>query len=224
MSNNSPRLVFSYSGIKQFEQCPRQYHEVRILKRFKSEGSEATDYGTAVHTSMENYLMHGTPLPPEHSRFQKAADGVKATAGTLICEQKMGMREDFTPCDFFAKDVWFRGVPDVLLLQGARAGVADWKTGKSSRYADFDQMELMSAMVLVHYPEVQEVRTALLFLVANDALRRKYTRPELPEILSKWTGRANNIVKALENNVWNPRKNNLCRFCPVSKEACEFKE
>lgn len=214
------KLAHSYSSVKDFETCPRKYHEVRILKRFQQQATDATNYGTAVHSSLENFLMKGDPLPPEHRQFQRIAATVQKAPGEMKCELKMGIREDFTPCDFFAPDVWFRGVPDVLVLQGRVARVADWKTGKSSRFADFDQMELMAAMVMVHYPEVDEVKTALLFVVAGDALARTYERTELPVILSKWAGRANNIVRALETNVWNARKNNLCRFCPV--KSCEY--
>lgn len=217
-------LTHSYSAIKSFEQCGRQYYHVRILKDCRSAATEATLYGTAVHLSMENFLMHGTPLPPEHARFLPYAVKVSKAPGVMRCEEKMGIREDFSPCGFFDEGVWFRGVPDVMVIGDRVARVGDWKTGKSSRYADPDQLELMAAMVMAHYPEVEEVKGALIFLVANDAVHRTYTRQQLPEIMSKWAGRAARIEAAVESGVWNPRKSPLCRFCPVSTMDCEFKE
>jgi RecB family exonuclease len=127
------------------------------------------------------------------------------------------MRRDFSPCDFFAADVWFRGVPDYLALnhETGVARVGDWKTGKSSRYADPDQLELMAAMVMQHYPSIKKVKGALVFLVANDVVTASYTREQLPEILSKWGGKASMIETVMEKGVVNARPSGLCKFCPV---------
>jgi PD-(D/E)XK nuclease superfamily/LAGLIDADG-like domain len=540
-------LAHSYSSVKAFDNCPRQYHQVRILKKFKQSESEAMLYGTAVHTAMEEFLMKGTPLPEQFSQFQPFADAVNKSKGTRLCEIKLGIKADFTPCDFYDKDVWFRGLPDVLVIDGDLARVGDWKglaldtkiptpfgwstmgglqvgdlvfdsrgetttvvgkskvkhipcykvtfsdntavvcdeehlwklvdgsainvkelmgtrnnrqrtyipkvptaaplalsdvelpvdpyvlglwladgslasnaiskpdtfvweevqrrgygvnmnsggsgacptrtvkglrkglrelgllgvhkripaeyqragyqqrldllrglmdgdgnanptrkqavftstskalsddvmellcglgqrplqntvktqgfgktgiaypiafrpicinpfllprkadrilpgwgpgkatyryalsvelvptvatqciavsspdhtflctermipthnTGRSSRYADPDQLELMAAMTMAHYPEVQRVKAALIFLVAKDTIKAEYTRSQFAAIMSKWAGRASRIEAALESGVWNPRKGPLCRFCPVDTATCEFKE
>lgn len=217
-------LTHSYSSIKQFENCARQYHQVRILKAFKSEATDATTYGTDVHLAMENFLMHGTPLPDKYRQFLPYATAVSRASGEMRCEEKLGIRADFSPCGFFDPDVWFRGVPDVMVINGRTARVGDWKTGKSSRYADPDQLELMAAMIMAHYPEVEEVRGVLVFLVAQDAVHRVYHRDQFGEIMSKWAGRATRIEAARLADVWNPRKGPLCRFCPVSSDVCEFKD
>lgn len=215
-------LAHSYSSIKDFEGCPRRYHEVRILKNFKSQDTEATLYGTAVHKAMENYVALGEPIPEKFTQFEKFVQPLAKLPGTILCEQKLGIRSDFSPCKFFDKDVWFRGVPDYLHINeaGTVARVADYKTGKSSRYADPGQLELMAAMIMSHYPQVQKVKGALLFLVVGDIIKSEYTREQLPEIFSKWAGRASAIEDALVHGVWNPRSSALCRFCPV--ESCEY--
>lgn len=217
-------LAHSYSSIKQFENCARQYHLVRILRQARQEESEAQRYGTEAHKAMENFLMDGTPLPPKFQQFAPYVEAVSRARGDMWCEAKLGIRADFSPCEFFARDVWFRGVPDVLVVDRHKARVADWKFGKSSRFADPDQLELMAAMTMAHYPQVQEVRGTLLFVVANAALQRVYTRHQLPEIFSRWAGRAARIDAALASGVWNPRKGPLCAYCPVSPDQCEFKE
>lgn len=218
------KLTHSYSSIKQFDNCARQYHEVRILRKFKQVETEAALYGTEVHKALELYLMDGTPIPDKFAQFKPYADSIAKAKGDRFCELKMGIRADFTPCEFFDKDVWFRGVPDVLIVNGTTARVGDWKTGKSSRYADPDQLELMAAMVMSHYPNVQRVKGALIFLVAKDIVMADYTRDQFAAIMSKWAGKASRIEDALEKGVWNPRKGPLCRFCAVSSDACEFKE
>jgi RecB family exonuclease len=211
-------LAHSYSSIKQFENCPRQYHAVRILKQFKQADTEATLYGTAVHKAFEEYVRDGVELPEMFAQFKPYVEPLAKLDGTILCEQKMGMTADFKPCEFFAKDVWFRAIPDFLRIsvKGTTAWVADYKTGKSSRYADTAQLELLAAMVMAHYPEVKKVKGSLLFVIAKDVVYAEHERSELSGILSRWVGRANMIEVAVDNGVWNPRKGPLCKFCPVT--------
>jgi hypothetical protein len=205
-------LAFSYSAIKDFQNCPRKYHETRILKKFKQGDSSATLYGTAVHKAFELYLQDGTPLPETFSQYQHFVEPLSKIKGEVKCELKLGITADFKPCEFFAKDVWFRGLPDI-------ARVVDFKTGKSSRYADTSQLELLSAMIMIHYPEIKVIKGMLLFVVADAAIKAEFTRAQLPTILSKWAGEASLIEAAVDNGVWNPKSSGLCKFCPVT--SCE---
>lgn len=216
-------LKHSYSSIKDFQGCRRRYHEVRILKKFKQSDTEATLYGTAVHKAFEDFIRDGTPLPPQFDRFRAYVEPLARLGGTILCEHKMGMRKDFVPCEFFAKDVWFRGIPDFLHLNEAQtvARVVDYKTGKSARFADPGQLELMAGMIMQHYPTVQKVKGMLMFVVAGQMVPCKFKRKQLPDILSRWAGEANLIEEQADLNVWNPTSGFLCKFCPVT--TCEYK-
>jgi RecB family exonuclease len=216
-------LSHSYSAIKDFEGCPRRYHTVRILKQFKQQDTEATLYGTAVHKAFEEYIRDNLPLPPQFQVFEPFVAPLKHIKGDILCEQRMAIRADFTPCDFFDKDVWFRGVPDFLAVNKAKARVADYKTGKSARFADPDQLELMAAMVMAHYPQVQRVSGVLIFVVARQIVKAEFSRESLPTIWSKWAGRASMIESAVEHNAWGAKPSPLCRFCPLTQAACEHK-
>ena len=165
-------LAHSYSSIKDFEGCPRRYHEVRILKKFKSKDTDATLYGTAVHKAFEDYVRDGEELPAKYSQFKRFVEPLAKLEGTILCEEKMAIRADFSPCEFFDKDVWFRGIPDYLHINkaGTVARVADYKTGKSSRYADPGQLKLLTAMIMSYYPDVQIVKGVLLFVVVGDVI------------------------------------------------------
>jgi hypothetical protein len=175
-------LAHSYSSVKDYEGCARRYHEVRILKKFKSKDTEATLYGTAVHKAFEDYIKDGTPLPANIAHYKPFVEPLAAHPGDIRCEERMAIRVDFSPCGFFDKDVWFRGIPDYLAISksGKTALVGDYKTGKSSRYADTAQLELMAAMVMLHHPTVQKVKGALLFVVVGDIIKAEYTRAQLP--------------------------------------------
>jgi hypothetical protein len=215
------KLAFSYSAIKDFENCPKKYNEVRILKRFKQSDTQATLYGTEVHKHIELYLTAHKPLPAAFEQYQQLVEPISNLMGEMKCELKMGIKADFSPCGFFDTDVWFRGIPDVLVVNHTTgvARVIDWKTGKSSRYADTAQLELLAGMVMSHYPNVKKVKGALVFLVANDVVKADFTREQYPEIMSKWAGKVSMIEAALESGTWNPRPGPLCRFCPVSECA-----
>lgn len=213
------RLSHSYSAIKQFDNCPKQYHEMRVLKKYKSADTEATMYGTLVHKHMEEYIRDKTELPESLSDYHKFVEPVIRIPGDVYVEHKLGLTADFKPCGFFDKDVWFRGIPDFLIInkETGVARVGDWKTGKSSRYADTAQLELLAGMVMQHFPEVTKVKGALIFLVANDIVKAEFTRAQLPEILSKWGGKALMIEKVMGKGVANARPSGLCKFCPVTE-------
>jgi RecB family exonuclease len=210
------RLSHSYSSLKQFDNCSKQYYEVRILKKYKSQETEATQYGTLVHSAFEEYIRDKKELPESFSHYAKYVEPLARIEGDIYCEHKLGLRPDFSPCGFFDKDVWFRGVPDFLAVnrETGVARVGDYKTGKSSRFADTDQLELMAAMVMQHFPEVNKVKGALIFVVAQDIVKAEFTREQLPEILSKWGGKASMIEKVIEKGVVSARPSGLCKFCP----------
>lgn len=215
-------LAFSYSAIKDFQNCPRKYHETRILKKYKQADSAATLYGTEAHKAFELYIQDGTPLPETFSQYKRFVEPLTKIKGEIKCELKLGITADFKPCEFFAKDVWFRGLPDYLALnhETSVARVVDFKTGKSSKYADTSQLELMAAMIMIHYPSINTVKGLLMFVVCDDLVKAEFTREQLPTILSKWAGEASLIEAAVENGVWNAKSSGLCRFCPVT--SCEY--
>jgi len=144
-------------------------------------------------------------------------------AGERLCEAKLAFDRNFKPCGFFDANVFFRGVPDFLLINGKTAWVADWKTGKSSRFADTSQLELMAAMAMVHYPDIEVVKGMLFFIVPNDVIRATYKREQLSEILSKWTGFADQMDGMDINQSWPAKPSGLCNFCPVTEDVCEHR-
>jgi hypothetical protein len=213
-------LAHSYSSIKQFENCPRQYHAVRILKQFKQSDTEATLYGTAVHKAFEEYVRDGVELPEMFSQFKPYVEPLAKLDGTILCEQKMGMTADFKPCEFFAKDVWFRAIPDFLRIsvKGTTAWVADYKTGKSSKYADTKQLELLSLALFKHFPKVKKIKGGLLFVVAKDFVKADYVNDEgMGSAWLKWLDETHRLEAAIESDVWNAQPNFTCKgYCPVT--------
>jgi len=208
---------WSYSKLKAFDTCPKQFYHTHILKEFPYQENEATRYGNEFHTAAEKHIRDGEPLPKKFAFAQKVLYSLQAKDGEKLCEKKFGITEDLTACDFDAPDVWFRGIADLLILDGDLAWVIDYKTGKSARYADAGQLELMALAVFAHYPQVLRVRAGLLFVVSNEIVRTKYTELDKPTLWAKWLAKYHALAKSAELDVWNPKPSGLCRkHCPVT--------
>jgi hypothetical protein len=98
------------------------------------------------------------------------------------------------------------------------ARVIDYKTGKSSRYADPKQLALMAACVFVHYPEIEFVRSGLLFVVCKDFIPVDFTVHNRFDIFAKLDNVIVSREAAYETGVFNPKKNFTCKaWCPVTE-------
>ena len=207
---------WSFSRIKAFEQCPKQFYHDKVLKEFPFVETDATMYGTAFHKVCEEYIRDGVDVPAKFSFIKETLEELNARKGTKHCEIKMGLTEDLEACSFFDKKVWFRGIADLVIVDGDTATVIDYKTGKSAKYADKGQLELMALSVFKHFPEVKHVKAGLLFVVAKDLIKATYAETDSPKLWAKWLADYAKMRKAFEVNVLNPRPSGLCKMhCPV---------
>ena len=63
-------FTWSYSALKQYTNCPKQYQEMRVLKNYTVKETEAIIYGKAVHEALELYVKEDKPLPKNYLRFK----------------------------------------------------------------------------------------------------------------------------------------------------------
>ena len=207
---------WSFSSLKAFQTCPKQYYHTKVLKQHPVEETEAIRYGNRFHKMAEEYVRDGVMVPSEFVWAKATLDSLMGMKGTKHCELKFALTESLNPCEFMSKDVWWRGIADLLILNGDRATVIDYKTGSSARYADTGQLELMALAVFKHYPEVQSVRAGLLFVVANAFPKAAYQRADEGKMWEKWLKEYSRMQSAYTNDVWNPKPSGLCkRHCPV---------
>ena len=211
--------AWSYSSLKLFETCPRKYQAEKVTKEVPFEQGEAALYGEQCHKAAEEYIRDGKPIDPRFSFIQPYLDKLNAIAGTKHCEMKLGVkRQDgrLVACDFFDPEVWFRGIADLVILDGDRAWVIDYKTGKSARYADVRQLALMSAALFLKYPDLKKIKTSLLFVVSKEFVKEDFHKEFGLSVFSELNGLLEARSTAYESDVWNPRPNGLCRkFCGV---------
>lgn len=213
----TPKVApWSFSRIKAFDTCPKQFYHTYILKEFPYEETAAMRYGTEFHKAAEEFIRDGKPVP---ERFAYAAPALQALAdkpGYKHCEMKFGLTRDLKLCDFFDKRVWFRGVVDLAIVDGEECTIVDYKTGKSSRYAEKGQLELMALAIFKWFPKVKKIRAGLVFVVPGEMVKETYTIERESEMWAKWFAEYAKMEKAAETGVWNPKPSGLCRqYCKV---------
>ena len=137
MSSKKP-YPWSFSRVKAFEQCPKQFYHMKVAKTYTSPETEAMRYGTEYHEAAEFYVRDAEPLPSHFAFSQKTLDKLRRIKGDKLCEFKMGVKSDLSPCDFDDEEVWFRGISDLSIINRdkGRAHVFDYKTGRNIKYAD----------------------------------------------------------------------------------------
>ena len=213
----SSKYTWSYSSISLFQQCPRKYHRLRIVKDIVEPPQQHLIYGTEVHEAAENYVCKDKSLDPKYGFLKPTLDALKSLPGMKLCEYEMGITKEFKPCGFYDENVWFRGIADLLVIDEDRAHLVDYKTSKSSQYADRKQLELLALLVFKHFPHVESIKAGLVFVVAEDLVKAAYTQEVQEKAWAKWLPEIQRLEKAMETNVWNPVPNFTCRkFCPVT--------
>ena len=215
------KVTWSHSSLKEYEGCPRRYHEVKVLKKFPFKDTEATLYGKEFHKAAEDYIKEGKDLPEAFMYAQGALDALNKKEGRKLCEYQMALNLDLKPTGWFSEDVWVRGVADLLIVDddNLTAWVVDYKTG-NNKYPDREQLKLMSLMVFAHMPHIRKINSALLFVVKEDFVKHSMTVEQTSSEWWQYRQRIARIEEAHATGTWNPKSSALCPWCPVT--TCEF--
>jgi len=212
------KYTWSYSSINLFSQCPQKYYRLKVKKDIVEPPQEHLNYGLEVHKAAEDYIRDGTPIPTKYNFIKEQLDSLKGIKGERHCEIKLGLTKGLQACDFMAKDVWWRGIADLVIIDKEKAYLVDYKTGKSSKYADTKQLELLSLALFKHFPKVKKVKGGLLFVVAKDFVKADYVNDEgMGSAWLKWLDETHRLETAIESDVWNAQPNFTCKgYCPVT--------
>lgn len=208
---------WSYSALRDFESCPRKYHETRVLKKYPFEENEQSIYGINLHKAIEEYVELQKAFPSEFVFVKDVVDAMLFRQGEKKAEVKITLNDKLEVVDWFDKKAWVRGIVDLLILdhENKHAWVVDWKTG-SNKYPDKGQLELMSILVMTMHPEIEFVSSALIYLLKNDIVKSRMARSEMPKHWEQYREKFGNILDANEAGVWHEQQSGLCKkYCPV---------
>lgn len=211
-------IAWSYSSLKTFQQCPKKYYHLRVAKDVEETDNEATIYGKSVHKAAEDFIALGAPIPPQFAFITPVVEALKAIPGEKFCEKKVAVAQDgddYAPCGFFDKGVWYRGIADLLIIQDEDAYLVDYKTSKNAKYADVKQLDLLAGAVFTHYPNIKRIKSALIFVVSNEFIKKDHVAEDRLKYLNYYKFDVSRIEKAIETGVWNAVSGPLCGWCPV---------
>jgi len=207
---------WSFSRLKSFEQCPKQFYHMKIAKDYTEGETEAMRYGTEAHLVAEEFIRDGKLVPVKFAYMKDVLEALNRRRGNKITEIKMGLTQELEPCAFRSKDVWWRGIADLVITDGSTAWIVDYKTGKSAKYADKGQLELMALATFKFFPDIKSINAALIFTKAKKFIKHKYTDDMIDSLWDKWLSKFKRMEVAYETDTWNAHPSGLCkRHCAV---------
>ncbi|QIG66894.1 putative exonuclease RecB family protein [Rhizobium phage RHph_TM3_14A] len=211
---------FSYSKLKNFRTCPRRYHDIDVAKIYQeNDNAGHLAEGNRVHKAFEQRISKGVPFPADLAHYEDAALRLLTLPGTILTEQQLAIREDLSPCEWFAKDAWYRGIADLVAINGPVAIAIDYKTGKIVE--ETEQLALLAECIFSHFKEVQAVRTEFWWLREDAATREDFRRNKRHETWAAVTPKVMELKHAHDTMTFPPKQNGLCRnHCIVT--GCPF--
>jgi hypothetical protein len=208
---------WSHSFLASFAICEHQAYRQYVARDIPYEETPALLAGRAAHTALEHRLRDGASLPRSEAARESLCLPIDRFAGEKHFEWKLGIREDGSPCDFHADDVWGRGVLDVALLDGETAMLLDWKTGKVRE----DPAELAAHAVLLraHRPAIRRIVGRYVWLKTGE-LGAPHDVSDTPLKLASVRQTMERVKINMRGSTWQKKENVLCGWCSV--RDCEF--
>lgn len=215
------KFPLSYSRLSTFENCQQQFDYLYVTKNVQVVESEAMAYGTRVHEALEMYAKSRDEkyLTRETRKWKSLIDRLLEKKGTHLYEYQMALTPELEPCDWMAKDVWLRGIADVLVVDGDTAYCLDWKTGKVRDNPT--QLQLFACMVFLHFPEVQTVKTAFVWLKFDQVTDMIYKRSMFDPMWRNLMQRFDYVQETIDLGVFEAKPSGLCRWC-AARDICPY--
>ncbi len=212
------QFAWSFSRLKNFEQCPLKYQQVDVEKRFQ-DSTEQLDWGNKVHEALASACKSGHPLPTGMDQWAKYVRSIRKFGGEILTEQKFALSRNFEPVEYFSPGVWVRAIADLLCIKPPKALSLDWKTGRVQ--IDSKQLMLVAAAVFAHHPDVNTIDSGYVWLKEDCITTETYTRDTIAQ---EWAGllpRVGELEQAMKTGHFMPKPSRLCvKYCPV--QTCEF--
>jgi hypothetical protein len=212
---------WSYSSLTSFETCARRYYHLKVARDVADTKHESAVWGSAVHKHLEDRLRDGTRLPDSISSYESFVAPIARRPGELIVERQFCIGSNLQPTEWSSSNAWCRGIVDVGVVNGPKALLLDWKSGK--RKLESDQLKLFAGLAFSHYPDLKIVFTGFVWLKDGKVDKQKFSREEAPLIWQEFIPRVRRLERAYEESNFPPKPSGLCRnYCPVPRSKCEF--
>lgn len=206
--------AYSYSALELYKNCPKRYFHERVAKDIpRQPESEQQAEGKRIHRALELRVKSGKALPLDLKPLDPIAAKLAAAPGDKYAEMKLAITEELQPTGWFEKNVWFRSIIDLAIVNGSQAAVFDYKTGKVRE--EYSQLEL-SAVMLMHYEkEIENVKAAYIWTNSRKVSPTEVGRDRIMEVWGEILPVIEEIEAATEQSYFPASPSPLCKWCPV---------
>lgn len=216
------KMALSFSRLSTFEQCPKKFEYLYVLKAVQDQGSTATEYGTRVHEALEKVARGEAEHTHESQPFAGLLTRILQQPGEKFFEHQMSIDCLMRPCGWFDETVWVRSIADVLVVNKHEAWIGDYKTGKIKD--DPTQLQLFAWMVFTHFPEVEVVKASYLWLLKGEITTMRFTRNMKDHLWTSIDQRLERVQDAVDSGVFKAKPTPLCGWCaaqPICGDAMQ---
>jgi len=224
------KIALSWSRISNYRQCPRQFEAKYISKIWPDESNNpAFEKGNRIHKQLEEYILFkkGKGAEPVVGREAKTAIPLindyfeKYEADNIDAEMQLALDFDWNETSWYGPTdiVKFRGIIDMVILEGDTAIVIDWKSGKVRPYEDEKgQLHLTASYIFELYPHVETIEIAYIFVEHKKRIKVDFKRSEHKANKASFDLE---YAQINEDEEFAAKKNTYCFFCSI-KEDCEY--
>jgi hypothetical protein len=213
--------TWSFSRLKDFEQCPFKAFLKYSEKRPDTTDKTAADRGSMIHDACEKFVRGEGDFIKEMHRFRDYFAVLKESfdAGHVQLEENWGFTADWETTGWFDKNVWCRMKLDNFIQKTPELGTAtDYKSGKKygNEVTHSQQGQLYAIGSFLRYPELEMVDVELIYLDQGQTTKRTYSREKAMSLLPSWNKRALRMTEAED---FPPKPNKItCMWCPYGPQ------
>lgn len=212
---------WSPSRWSEYRTCPASVKYKHIDGLPCGERHPSAEKGDRIHQEIQDYICGWRPSLETkiHPNVLEWIEWLKAEykEGRVKTEQKIGINKDWKVTGYFAPDTWLRTKIDASHVQPSKLIIFDWKTGKYKKSRDYDDaLEIYGLSGLVLYPEIDEVRSFLMFTGTGEIDESLVLKEEFDPSINKWNDNTHNLFT---DTLWPTNPGQHCRWCPFSKNV-----
>jgi len=214
---------WSFSSLTLYEGCPQRY-KLKYIDKVKEPEPEPDNpmaRGNRIHSIIENYLLHDTPLTAEANGLEDYCRNIKMTKPTV--EEDWAYTDNWAVTNWDSNDVDCRMKLDAFIKDGNHCQIIDWKTGKDYPIKRIAQGQLYAIGASKRYPDLESFHVAFGYIDQGILQTTDYTIKQIPKFEKNYKRRVDKMRNddnfAPINNKWN------CKWCPYGPDnlnKCEW--
>lgn len=205
------RRTQSYTSIKLYKKCPRQW-EWRYVHGHKEPDGPYAARGNVLHDKLEQFFLGKTPYPTGDKAlapWQRFMENL--TKFNPSPEAKFAVDDEWHECDYDNKEARAKGKADLVYIFEDRRHIFDWKSGRV--YPDHEAQGLM----YIALDPVESLHYTTNFVYLD---MPTHTIPRNYENIHKRVeiGKLNAIIDTMNaDTVYEPTPSpDSCQYCPLN--------